>query len=45
MSSACAPILVGVASPFLEIILASNLAKFSFPTMDYSPWLPKNLID
>ena len=27
------------------IILASNLAKFPFPTMDYSSWSSKNLID
>ena len=45
MSNACTPILVGMASLVSEIILASNLAKFSFLTMDYSPWLSKNLID
>ena len=45
MSYACAPILVGVTSPVLEILLLSKTAKFPFPTMDYSPWSPKNLID
>ena len=45
MSNACTPILVGVASPVLKIILASKTAKFPFPTMDYSPWSSKNLID
>ena len=45
MSYACAPILVGVASPVLEIKLASKTAKFPFPTMDYSPWSSKNLFD
>ena len=28
-----------------EILLLSKTAKFSFPTMDYSPWSSKNLID
>ena len=27
------------------IILASNLAKFPFPTIDYSSWSSKNLIE
>ena len=45
MSYACAPILVGVVSPVLEILLLSKTAKFPFPTMDYSPWSSKNLID
>ena len=45
MSYACAPILVGVTSPVSEILLLSKTAKFPFPTMDYSPWSPKNLID
>ena len=45
MSYACAPILVGVTSPVLEILLLSKTAKFPFPTMDYSPWSSKNLID
>ena len=37
--------LVGVASPVLEIPLLSKPAKFPFPTMDYSPWGSKNLIN
>ena len=45
MSSACTPILVDGASPVLEILLPSKTAKFPFLTMDYSPWLSKNLID
>ena len=45
MSSACTPILVGVVCPVLEILLLSKTAKFPFPTMDYSPWSSKNLID
>ena len=45
MSYACAPILVGVTSPVLEIMLLSKTAKFPFPTMDYSPWSSKNLIN
>ena len=45
MSSACTPILVGMASPVLEILLLSKMAKFPFPTMDYSPWSSKNSID
>ena len=45
MSSTCTPILVGVASPFSEILLLSKTAKFPFLTMDYSPWSSKNLID
>ena len=45
MSYACAPILVGVASPVLKILLLSKTAKFPFLTMDYSPWSSKNLID
>ena len=45
MSSACTPILVGVASPVSEILLLSKTAKFPFPTMDYSPWSSKNSID
>ena len=44
MSSACTPILVGMASPVLEILLLSKTAKFPFLTMDYSPWSSKNLI-
>ena len=38
-------ILVGMDSPVLEILLLSKTAKFPFPTMDYSPWSSKNLID
>ena len=45
MSHACTPILVGVAFPISEILLLSKTAKFPFPTMDYSPWSSKNLID
>ena len=45
MSHASTPILVGVVSPVSEILLLSKMAKFPFPTMDYSPWSSKNLID
>ena len=45
MSNACASILVGVVSPLSEILLLSKTAKFPFPTMDYSPWSSKNLIN
>ena len=45
MSYACVPILVGVTSPVSEIPLLSKTAKFPFPTMDYSPWSSKNLIE
>ena len=45
MGYAFAPILVGVTSPVSEILLLSKTAKFPFPTMDYSPWSSKNLID
>ena len=45
MSSASTPILVGVVYPVSEILLLSKTAKFPFPTMDYSPWSSKNLID
>ena len=44
MSSSCTPILVGVTSPVLEILLLSKPAKFPFQPMDYSPWSSKNLI-
>ena len=44
MSHACTPILVGVASPVLEILLLSKTAKFPFQTVDYNPWVSKNLI-
>ena len=36
---------MGVSSPVLEILLLSKTTKFPFPTMDYSPWSSKNLID
>ena len=45
MSSACTPILVGMASLLSKILLFSKMAKFPFLTMDYSPWSSKNLID
>ena len=45
MPNACTPILVGVTSSVSEILLLSKTAKFPFPTMDYSPWLSKNLIN
>ena len=45
MSYAFAPILVGVTFAVSEILLLSKMAKFPFPTMDYSPWSSKNLID
>ena len=45
MPNACTPILVGIACPVSEILLLSKTAKFPFPTMDYSPWSSKNLID
>ena len=45
MLHACTPILVDVDSPVSEILLLSKTAKFPFPTMDYSPWSAKNLID
>ena len=45
MSHSCTPILVGVVLSVLEILLLSKTAKFPFPTMDYSPWSSKNLID
>ena len=41
----CTTILVGVTSSVSEILLLSKTAKFPFPTMDYSPWSSKNLID
>ena len=44
MSSAYAPILVGMTSPVSEIPLLSKTAKFPFLTMGYSPWSSKNLI-
>ena len=45
MSNACTQILVGVASPVLEILLLSKTAKFPFRSMGYSPWSSKYLID
>ena len=45
MYHACTPILVGVPSLVLEILLLSKTAKFPFLTMDYSPWSSKNLIN
>ena len=45
MSCACTPILVGVVSPFSEILLSSKTAKFPFWGMGYSPWSLKNLIN
>ena len=44
MSHTCTPILVGVTSPVLMILLLSKTAKFPFRTVDYSPWVSKNLI-
>ena len=44
MSHACIPILVGVTSPVSKILLLSNTAKFPFQTVDYSPWVSKNLM-
>ena len=45
MCNACTPILVGVTSPVLEILLLSKTAKFPFLTMDYSLLSSKNLIE
>ena len=45
MSRACTPILVGLTSPLLEILILSKTANFPFQSMDYSPWSSKNLID
>ena len=45
MSHSWTPILVGVVISVSEILLLSKTAKFPFPTMDYSPWSSKNLID
>ena len=36
---------MGVTSLVSEILLLSKMAIFPFPTMDYSPWSSKNLID
>ena len=45
MSHACTPILVGMTSSVLEILLPSKTAKFPFWGMDYSPWSSKILIN
>ena len=45
MSNAYTPILVGVTFSVSEILLLSKTAKFPLPTIDYSPWSSKNLID
>ena len=45
MSNAYTPILVGVTFSVSEILLPLKTANFPFPTMDYSPWSSKNLID
>ena len=45
MSSACTPVLVGVVLSVSEILLLSKTANFPFPTMDYSPWSSKNLVN
>ena len=44
MSHACTSILMGVAILVSEILLLSKTVKFSFPTLDYSPWSSKHLI-
>ena len=36
---------MGVVSPVSEILILLKAAKFPFLTMDYSPWLSKNLIN
>ena len=45
MPNVSIPILVGVNFSVSEILLPSKTANFPFPTMDYSPWSSKNLID
>ena len=45
MPNVSTPILVGVTFSVSEILLPSKTANFPFPTMDYSPWSSKNLID
>ena len=45
MSHACTPILLDMTIMVSEILLLSKMAKFPFPTMDYSPWSSKNLIN
>ena len=44
MSHACTPILVEVTSLVSKILILSKTAKFPFRTVDYSPWVSKNLI-
>ena len=36
---------MGMTFSVSEILLFSKTANFSFPTMDYSPWSSKNLIN
>ena len=45
MCNARTPILVRVGFLDLGILLPPKLAKFPFLTMDYSPWVSKNLIN
>ena len=45
MSHAYTSILMGVAILVLEILLLSKTVKFPIPTMDYSPWSSKKLIN
>ena len=45
MSHSWTPILMGVVFSVSKIFLLSKTAKFPFPTMDYSPWSSKNLIN
>ena len=45
MSSACTPILVGMAYSVSKILLPSKTAKFPFWGMGYSPQSSKNLIN
>ena len=45
MSSACKPILVGMAYLVSEILQLSKTAKFPLLTMGYSPWSSKNVIN
>ena len=45
MSNAYTPILMGVTFSVSKILLPLKTANFPLPTMDYSPWSSKNLID
>ena len=45
VSNARTPILVSVTSPVSEILLPSRTAKFPFPTMGFSQWSSKSLMD